>query len=216
MEEPAAATIDPATRERLERELEPGERVVWCEAPVPVARWQIDAPIVCFGAAFMLFAIYSALARHVLKLPGFPPPNPQEWSGPVRIVVDSLLGFTFLVGAGVIVALRVWFPRAARRWANALTDRRAIVLGPNLLTGAMHVRCWRRGEVVAVLAFPRAGGAGDIDFTLREGMPNPRMRGNFEAMSAAKSPFGAAGFVGISDAERVARLACATFGLSTP
>jgi len=51
-------TLHPRTRTLVERELEPGERLLWCATPVRTYPLVVDLVPILFGGAFAGFAVF--------------------------------------------------------------------------------------------------------------------------------------------------------------
>lgn len=200
-------TLAPRTRARVQSELRPGERIIWCAPQLPLWRWQLSLHPWIFGSAFILLAAYFALAQALGGLPGAPPLGDGDLAGGFGQLFGGLLGFTFLVGVAILLLPTVVLPRWYARTANVLTDQRAMLHGESLFLTKPFMRSWERGQVVRVVPFVRADGSGDIDFDLRGGRTEPLAPGGWASTSAAKSPYGGAGFPGVWDAAQIAELA---------
>ena len=199
-------TLAPRMRARVQSELRPGERIVWCAPQLPLWRWQISLPSWIFGSAFIVLSLYFALALALGGMPGVPPLGAGELAGGFGLLFGGTLAFTFLVGVVILLLPTVVLPRWYARTANVLTNQRAMLLGEHLFLTNHFIRSWERGEVVQVVPFVRRDGSGDIDFDLRGGRTEPLAPGGWSSTSPAKSPFGGAGFPGVGDAARIAEL----------
>jgi hypothetical protein len=222
------ASLAPGTRAFVEQQLEPGERIVWCAPQRRIWRWQIDVLPIVFGTFLAGYALYGVIGLFVVALWGMSPADIASMAAFSQRVLLAGLLTTMLLGLVMIALPLLWTPWWSSRTANVLTDRRAMIVVGHLFTGKPAMRAWRRGEVVCVAAFAcprwcvrdthhdrvlRHGLAhdelpcGDIDFDLRNGRTEQLAPTQWASTSAAKSPFGGAGFPGVRDIERVAALA---------
>jgi hypothetical protein len=141
----------------VNRQLDPGEGVLWSGAPNP-GRLALSAlPAMVFGVPFTAFAVfwmwtaYSATSRI--------PSRGGPWS------LFPLFGIPFLfVGLGMLTA-PLWAFLAARRTMYAVTNQRALIVGCFLST---TVKSFVHSEIHDIQRVERSDGSGDIYFASRD------------------------------------------------
>ena len=193
--------------ERLERELDEGERLLWVGRPdvrrIVVAQW---APWFAFAGMMMalgvglLFGVFDSLEtlRQAEEAGGVPSRDVRE----ARSFMWFGGAFALLLNSPMVWV--VFFePRRLRRRAMntvyAITPARAIVLCVS--GGRTTERDYRADELTHLLRRERADGSGDLVFeSARGGRPRPSSQG------------GPHGFYGVPDVLAVEKLLRARFG----
>jgi len=137
-------------RERVDRELEPGERVQWLE--MPVARYFTPAAVgaFLFGIPWTAFAIFwTAGAAWGTTRPG---------AGGL-FHVFPLFGVPFILIGLVMLSAPIWAYRKALKTVYVITDRRAITFDGGWTT---TIRSYGPEQLNEVYRKERKDGTGDI------------------------------------------------------
>jgi len=144
----------------LERELAPGERVVWSGQPIPSRYSRGSWGLVLFGIPWTAFAVFWTVMAFIgtrsmrgddAMSTGF------RWFFP-------LWGLPFvLVGVGMLSA-PWWGRRRAARVLYAITDRRALVLEPGG-RGARTVKSFEPAALQSLERIEHPDGSGDLVFS---------------------------------------------------
>lgn len=156
---PRTPTLPPDAQRRLTAELQPGERLVWADAPRP--RYFTAPALVAF-----LFAIpWTGFAVFWVVMAG----GMAWFSGgddrtPAPFKIFPLFGLPFiLIGIGLLSS-PIWMRRKLLRTVYAVTDRRAIVFEGSALTSAVTVRSFLPERLTSMARTERADGSGDLVF----------------------------------------------------
>lgn len=159
MREEGLDSLHPRTRAVLERELERGERLLWCASPGPGA--------VAFGTRFVPIlggVVFLGFALAWMGMAWFATRSAPDGGGQLGQFFP-LFGLPFLL-FGIAFATSPWWylGRRVRRIAHALTDRRAIVASPGF--GSYRVQSFRPGDVARIEKTIRDDGSGDLEFVV--------------------------------------------------
>lgn len=149
--------LPPELEERVARELEPGEQVLWVGQPDPWKTSRISWVLVIFGLMGLGFGvnwIYSTLG-------GF-----GDAPGPGRIVgwIFSLFGLMPLLGGLGMMSAPYWFHRKAKRTGYALTNRRAILFEAGYRGSTMTTASFGPDKLAAAQRREHPDGSGDLIF----------------------------------------------------
>ncbi len=143
----------------LERELAPGERVVWSGQPLPQRYARGSLGLVLFGIPWTAFAVFWTTMAFVgtRSMKGNDPmATGSRWFFP-------LFGVPFiLIGIGMLSS-PWWGRRKAARVLYAITDRRAILFEP-AWRGSRTVRSFAPAEMQSLERTEHADGSGDQIF----------------------------------------------------
>jgi hypothetical protein len=143
--------LPPDLEDRVNAEVEPGEKVAWVGRP----RWNryvySTIPIVLFGIPWTAFAVF-----WVVMASGAANGGPG-WS------LFPLFGLPFVLIGFSMLSSPFWAARRSRRVAYAVTDRRVILLEP-VLFGGLRVVSLSGDELGSMERVERADGTGDIIF----------------------------------------------------
>lgn len=201
MREEGLDSLDPGTRAALDRELEHGERLIWCAVPGPRAgAFPSMLKPLAGGLVFVGFSlIWMGMTWSMTR-------SAPDGGGPLGRIFP-LFGLPFLLYGLVSVTLPWWYPRRRRRrTANVLTDRRAIVVSPSI--GGMRVQSFRPGDVARVEKTVRDDGSGDLEFL---GVAEPVVTHRFAGASVRFTVRGSTfrppppGFQGVANVNEVER-----------
>jgi hypothetical protein len=144
--------LPPELQRQVDAELQPGEKLVWADQPLPewVGR-QAMIPVL-FGipwTAFAVFWVFSA-AGGVGK-------------GPKPPIFFPLFGVPFiLIGIGMLTS-PFWLRRKAGRTVYAVTNQRAIIIEGRVF-GGVNVQSFMPDRLTAMIRNQRADGNGDLIF----------------------------------------------------
>ena len=146
----------------LDRELAPGERVLWAGQPSPKRYTRGSWGLVLFGIPWTAFAVFWTTMAFV-GTRAIPGNNPMatgfRWFFP-------LFGIPFiLIGLGMLSA-PWWGRRKAAGVFYAITDRRALISEPGW-RGARTVKSFAPGELQTIERTEHADGSGDLIFSRR-------------------------------------------------
>ena len=162
---PTDGLIDMQLQERLSRELQPGERIVWSGQPLPRAFARGSLPVAVFGLFFGGFAMFWMLMAGGGAW--FATSAPQS-NGPPPVVstafsLFTLCGLPFLAVGLVMLTMPVWRRVIAGKIIYAITDRRAIAIGPEAWRGTV-TRSFAGEKIANVARAERSDGSGDLVF----------------------------------------------------
>lgn len=157
--------IDTQLQERLSRELQPGERIVWSGQPLPRAFARGSLPVAVFGLFFGGFAIFwmfvagggAWLGGAASQSSGVPPVVGTAFS------LFALCGLPFLAVGAVMFTMPIWRRVIAGKIIYAITDRRAIAIGPEAWRGTV-TRSFAGERIANVVRAERSDGSGDLVF----------------------------------------------------
>ena len=144
--------------QEINRQLDPGEGLLWSGAPSP-ARMALSAlPATVFGipftgfAAFWIYTAFTATSK-AASSPG------GAWN------LFPLFGIPFLlIGLGMLTA-PLWALLAAGRTLYAVTNRRALIVSGLFSTS---VKSYTHSEIHELQRVERSGGTGDLYFASRD------------------------------------------------
>ena len=138
----------------VDRELEPGERVVWYDMPIPRFFTPLTLGTFLFAIPWTAFAIFWVMGASGFKMPDF-----SE-----GINFFPLFGVPFvLVGFGML-STPFWFYRKAFRTLYVITDRRAITfIGGRSTT----IRSYPPNRLQEIYRKERRDGSGDVVIALK-------------------------------------------------
>lgn len=170
------AELPRALQDKLELELEPGEKILWTARPVAsllVRDVLFISVLTCLSAVFIVVVFWVFLAGLRNHEPGL-----------FTLIVLAVV----VPDIGIAVGLPLWMARKARRTFYAITDRRAMILttGPT-----MAVRSFPSASLADIRKKERANGSGDILFA-------PLSRWRF-------MPIGFAGIRDVAQADQLLR-----------
>jgi hypothetical protein len=145
-------------RNKINKEIEPGEFITWVEQPIP--RFFTGASITSFlfgipWTSFALFWTWGAL--------GFELPDLQQGLQPQHIF--ALFGIPFvLIGVGMLFSpILLW--QAARNTVYLVTDKRAVSIQDSWVT---TIRSYLPHQLQNIYRKERTDGTGDVIITVRQ------------------------------------------------
>ena len=142
--------------ERVERELQPGERISWIEMPIPTFFTPKSTQIFLFAIVWTLFAIFWTYAAAGFKIPEF-----KAGSDTFQVLqfLFSLFGLPFiLIGLGMLSSPLFEY-RKALKTVYVITDRRAITFEAGW---SKRVRSYPPSKLLNVYRKERRDGTGDV------------------------------------------------------
>lgn len=157
--------IDPNAGQRLAAELQPGEKLVWSAQPNPAAYARGSWAVAIFGLAFGGFAVFWMIMAGAGAWFASGGPNSTGPAGPLGVGMSlfSLCGLPFLAVGIVMFTTPIWKRARAAKVIYAITDRRAIICGPELFRGTV-IRSYAPAQLGKVSRAERSDGAGDLVF----------------------------------------------------
>lgn len=151
-----------ALESRVKQELEPGERLVWMEQPVPRFFTAASTPTFLFAFPWTAFAVFWTVSAAEYKVPDFSQGSLDYF---------PLFGLPFIaIGIGLLFS-PLWAYFKALKSVYAITDRRAITFEGGLAT---TVTSYAPERLRSLERKDRANGTGDIVF---ERQVIPRAKG---------------------------------------
>lgn len=180
------------SRDRLLRELDEGEELLWVGQPVPAKMLKKALPSTLFAIPWTAFAVFWTVGA-------------ATGGG-----LFGLFGVPFiLIGLGMF-ATPLWAWRDAQRTVYALTTRRALVLAPSSLSlspvkSVLQVTSFPRSELATLSRTEASDGSGDLVF-------HEVTRTDSEGSSRTERR----GFLAVADVQRVERLLRARLLPDTP
>lgn len=150
--------LPPDARQRVDDELEPGERVVWAAQPDPKRYARSSWAVVLFGIPWTAFALFWMAGASGLLWGGFG--NGGNGPGVAFSLCFPLFGVPFvLIGLGMLTA-PYWARRSAAGTVYAVTDRRAILFTAGFRSRT--VKSYRPAELKRISRVERDDGSGDL------------------------------------------------------
>jgi len=179
----------------VERELQPAERIIWMEQPMPGRYARSMWPIVLFGVPWTAFAVFWTVGAGI---------GTMRSNAPGIFSVFPLFGLPFvLIGIGMLSS-PWWARRSARRSVYVITDRRAIIFRSGW-RGAMNVRSFEPAHLTDLQRKQYQDGSGDLILArdYRRDSDGDRMTTNV-------------GFIAVRDAKAVEEMVRALSRRPTP
>jgi hypothetical protein len=159
--------LPPELTSRVESELAQGERLVWVGQPLPGLYRMRTIPLVVMGVCFGGFSILWVACLVAMGLFGV---EPEALGHPAaRVLFGIEVSFLSLPGLGALacgiflITSPLWGVWMARRTLYALTARRAIIFGRQLL-GTVRVHSYTAAGLGAMSRVECGDGAGDLLF----------------------------------------------------
>lgn len=150
------AQIPQGLKEKVDRELQPDERILWMDIPIPTFFTPESTKIFIFGIFFTSFAVFWTFGAA-----GFAIPNLEEVSNPFQFIsiLFPLFGLPFIL-IGLFLLLNPLFAYAkALKTVYLITDRRAMTFE----TGwSKTVRSYPPSKLLDVYRKERGDGTGDV------------------------------------------------------
>jgi len=138
-------------QERVERELEPGERIEWLGMPIPRFFTPMATAVFLFGIPWTAFALFWTVAA------GLGSTLLQGGLGPFTLF--PLFGIPFvLIGLGMLSS-PLWAYRKAGKTVYLITDRRAITFDGGW---SMTIRSYPPAKLQDVFRREKSDGSGDV------------------------------------------------------
>ena len=148
----------PISREledKIKHEMEPGERILWIEQPIPRYFNAMSIGAFLFAIPWTAFAIFWICGAAGFKFPDFR-------QGGFNLF--PLFGVPFvLIGLGMLSA-PLWVYRKAFKTVYVLTDRRAITLDAGWMT---TIRSYSPNQLQNIHRKERRDGTGDVILSQR-------------------------------------------------
>lgn len=193
---PPASTppgVDTGLADALQRELDPGERLVWSGRPRPdlALRSALANAWLLLLLGVLLGAFMIAAAVRLWIRPVEVPIEPGAAGLSILIILMGVALITWILSEPSRVASR------ARRTIYAITDRRALVITRSR-RGVVEERDFAPDETRHILRVERPDGSGDIIFE------SPRRNPSGSANSV--STLGRIGFLSVEDCAAVERI----------
>lgn len=149
-------------RRRIDRELQPAERVRWMEQPVPRLFTAASIATFLFGIPWTSFAVF-----WMWGAAGFEAPDLREGIQPQHLF--ALFGVPFvLIGLGMLSS-PYWMWRAARNTVYLITDKRAIAIEGGHST---VIRSFYPDQLQNLYRREQRDGSGDVIITTRHWKDN--------------------------------------------
>lgn len=193
---PMTPILDPEVRNRINAELQPGERLLWAGQPTPALYARSSRPIMVFGLFFTGFSLFwIAAAGGMMWFADGPGSRDRGFQ---VFNCFPLFGIPFfLVGMGMVTS-PIWMRRAAKRTVYGVTDRRCIVV-KGKPTGGVEVRSFGPGDLTDMSRNEYANGGGDLVF-----QEDFRMSTNSKGHTTSTRT--AHGFIGIENVRDIENL----------
>lgn len=166
-------------RPQIDRELQPGERVLWFAQPDPRLMRRGTWIVSIFGLVFMGFALV-----WILMTAGGAAAVGGRIGGIIGFGLFSLCGLPFLGVGGAMLTGPLWIGKRAARMAYVITDQRAIIWEAGWF-GRLHVQSFGPERLASMTRSERADGSGDLifeQFTTRAGTGVRTVRRGFLAL----------------------------------
>jgi hypothetical protein len=142
--------IPPELEEKVERELESGERIVWMEQPIPRYFTAMSTGAFLFAIPWTAFAVFWICGASGFKVPDFSKGGFSFF---------PLFGVPFvLIGLGMLSS-PFWARRKALKTVYVITDRRAITIDGGWTT---TIRSYPPERLQNVCRKEKRDGTGDV------------------------------------------------------
>ena len=150
------AQIPQDLQENVDRELQPDERILWIDMPIPMFFTRESTKIFLFGIGMTLFAIFWTCAAA-----GFSIPNLKEVSNPFQLLnlLFPLFGIPFILIGFFLLANPLIAYRKAFKTVYVITDRRAITFE---FGWSKTIRSYPPSQLLNVYRKERGDGTGDV------------------------------------------------------
>lgn len=194
---PMTPILEPEVRNRINSELQSGERLLWAGQPSPALYARSSLGLMIFGLVFTGFSVFwmAGAAGMIWFTDSGPKPD-----GFGVFSCFPLFGIPFfLVGMGMVTS-PIWMRRAARRTVYGVTDRRAIVC-KGKATGGVEVRSFGPDDLTDMTRVEHASGGGDLVFHVDISV-STNSRGH---TSSTRTPHGFIGIENVRDVENMIR-----------
>lgn len=148
--------IPPELKETVQRELKPGERVLWSEMPIPTFFTPKNTQLFIFSIVWTLFAVLWTGAAAGFSVPDF-----KDASGPFEVMrfLFPLFGLPFvLIGLGMFT-IPFFNYRNAWKTIYVITDRRAITFDGGW---KRTVRSYPPAKLLNIYRKEKSDGTGDV------------------------------------------------------
>ncbi|WP_442511488.1 hypothetical protein SH528x_003169 [Novipirellula sp. SH528] len=175
-------TISPSLADLVRNELEPNERVLWCETPKPRYFTAGSSGTFAFAVVWTLFSMFWIAGASGFQVPKF---NRAQDLFPLFGVPFLLIGFAML-------STPIWSYRNAFKTVYILTNKRAITFVGGFRT---TIRSFQPRELTTVYRKQASDGSGDLIF-------NAKQWKDSEGTSHSEE----LGFLSISDVKTAERL----------
>ena len=155
-------------KDKIDRELESGERVIWAGQPRKRLFLVKSVPLMLFGIPFLCVAsfwFYVGIRGLLRMLGAARDAGASVTYVHIMMVVFALFGVPIVLIGLWLVASPYWAQRRAARTLYALTDRRAIVWLTNWL-GRIRVRSYPPEDLHHLVRHDRPDGSGDLIFEM--------------------------------------------------
>ena len=152
--------LPPELDERVRRELQPGERLLWVGQPDPRRAARASLVVVIFGVcwtAFSVFWIVLAIIFVVVGLAAKGGQMPNLWC------CFPAFGVPFVLIGVAMMSPPYWQRRRARMSCYAMTDRRALVLQADF-RGTIDYRRYGPEQLGRIIRTEHRDGSGDLIF----------------------------------------------------
>ncbi|OLP16020.1 hypothetical protein BST81_23465 [Leptolyngbya sp. 'hensonii'] len=145
-------------RQKVDRELQPGEFIRWIEQPIPRFFTLESIGAVLFGIPWTAFALFWMWGAAGFKLPNLS-------HGLQFQHIFALFGVPFvLIGLGMLSS-PLWVWQQAKQTVYLITDNRAILLTGG---GSTTIRSYTPEQLGNLFRKERSDGTGDVIFAVRE------------------------------------------------
>lgn len=145
--------LAPEARTRLERELEPGEKVFWAGQPRPGRHALRALPIALFGVPWTAFAVFWTVMASGIG------GQAHEFGW-----LFGLFGLPFVAIGIAMLGSPWWARRRAMATVYAITERRALILSG---TRTLRTESHASEQFVEIHKTERSDGSGDLLFLER-------------------------------------------------
>jgi hypothetical protein len=156
---PDPPELTPELQERVSRELQPNERVVWVGQPRPDLMARPAWFMVPCGIFFLVFSIFWIGMTLTMfgAIQGGPGPGGVMW------MIFPCFSVPFILVGLLMLASPIWLRARARKMVYALTNHRAIIWEPAFF-GSVTTRSYTASGLGHMTKRQRADGAGDLIF----------------------------------------------------
>ncbi|MFO0829190.1 MAG: hypothetical protein U0572_13705 [Phycisphaerales bacterium] len=148
----APSTVPSDLRDLVERELEPSERLLWMEQPIPRFFSGASLGAFLFAIPWTAFAIF-----WICGAAGFKVPDLSKGGASLF----PLFGLPFVLIGLAMLSTPIWAYRGMRRTIYVVTDRRAIVFEGGRKT---TIRSFEPSRLKDVFRREKRDGSGDVVF----------------------------------------------------
>lgn len=149
--------LDRALKNKINQELDPGEKIQWIDRPAPAFFTPKSTPLFLFGIPSTIFALFWVFGTSGFKLPDFS-------RGINGLPVMTLFGLPFiLIGIGMLLS-PLWAYFKSTGTIYLITNRRALIIETG---GSLTIQDYPPEKLQDIYHRETRNGKGDVILSVR-------------------------------------------------